>query len=71
MVCDYRMNDTCNPGNSPLSCCERPEVVGTVTPSTATPTTVTPTPATPANGVVMVVSSMLLMAGMSIATLLL
>jgi len=55
VVCDYRATDICNPGNPPLSCCERPEVVGT---------------ATPASGV-MVASSLLLMVAMNIATLLL
>ena len=55
VVCDYRATDICNPGNPPLPCCERPEVTGT---------------ATPASGV-MVVSSLLLMVAMNIATLLL
>ena len=79
VVCDYRATDICNPGNPPLPCCERPEVTGTTTPASGSEVTGTTTPAsgsevtgttTPASGV-MVVSSLLLMVAMNIATLLL
>ena len=67
VVCDYRATDICNPGNPPLPCCERPEVTGTTTPASGSEVTGT---TTPASGV-MVVSSLLLMVAMNIATLLL
>ena len=51
VICDYRATDTCNPGNPPLPCCQRPEVVG--------------------GSGVMIVSSLLLMTAVNIATLLL
>ena len=58
VVCDYRAPDNCNPNNQPVPCCQRPEVLGS-----------TPTVGT-ASGA-MVVSSLLLMAAMSLVTLLL
>ena len=58
VVCDYQAPDTCNPNNQPVPCCQRPEVLG------GTPTLGT------ASGA-MVVSCLLLMAAMSLATLLL
>ena len=59
VVCDYRAPDSCNPNNPPLPCCQRPKVLGDTTSTNTT-----------ASGV-MVVSSLLLMAAMSLVTLLL
>ena len=59
VVCDYRAPDSCNPNNPPLPCCQCPKVLGDTTSTNTTPSGV------------MVVSSLLLMAAMSLVTLLL
>ena len=71
VVCDYQAPDTCNPNNQPVPCCQRPEVLGgTPTLGTTMDTPTTLSTVGTASGA-MVVSSLLLMAAMSFATLLL